>query len=136
MEFKVSAILLSIISFCLLAFIIVNSIGDNSGNLFSYMASQVKQIDLQNGSTGGIISIKDKDSISTIIDTLNSFKYSSEEELLPASGWSYSIRIFEYDGTNNPSRIFITDSTVKMDNIKYQSSSDNYFTNFIDQWMP
>jgi len=100
--------------------------------LFNYDIDQIEEIELQNGDTGKLVLVTDKDEITEIIGALNSFRYKTKTSKEPTDGWSFSITVNE-----ETTRIYVNnDSTVEMDDFIYTSSTDGYFKEFIEKWMP
>jgi len=112
--------------------------------LFSYDIEQVEKIELQNGNTGDLVSVTDKDEIAEIIGALNSFRYSTCAKEETMMGWSFSIIVHENDVEDDAGRIYISsDSSIKINDYEdplltnhYFSSTSDYFNKFIEKWLP
>lgn len=107
-----------------------------SKTLFAFSPESVKQIRLQNGTTGEIKEITDKQSITEILGALNGFRYASTKALQDGwGGWSFSVEVFT-NGASQAERIYVWDSIIRYGDVDYTSISTGYFTSFIEKWLP
>lgn len=139
MKSKKSIIVLIIV--IILVIIVGGSILLGSKNteevLFDFDIEQVEKIELQNGDTGKLMTLTDKNNTSEIIRFLNKFTYNDSEKKEPADGWFFSVTVYEKDGNESP-RIYIlnTGKSIEIENYIYSSSTSDYFNEFIEKWLP
>lgn len=102
--------------------------------LFSLEKNSISEILMQNGTTGNTVAYQDTEDIRKIIKILDDFKYEDTEKISQADGWSYRITITET--TDGNTSFYLDESNVYIENICYISSKKDYFSNFVNTWMP